>query len=76
MRLVPLQGDVIDLLNKTGALRNGHFACPSGFHTDRYLETALVMRYYPSRWSINPLPGLVTSDPLPWAPSERETAIR
>ncbi len=46
MQLVPTQGDVIDLLSKTGALRHGHFTCPSGFHTDRYLETALVMRYY------------------------------
>ncbi|MCL5743607.1 MAG: phosphoribosyltransferase [Acidobacteria bacterium] len=46
MQLIPTQEDVIGLLRKTGALRSGHFACPNGFHTDQYLETALVMRYY------------------------------
>ncbi len=46
MELVPTQRDVIDLLRQTGALRDGHFACPTGFHTNQHLETALAMRYY------------------------------
>ena len=46
MELVPTQRDVINLFSKTGALRDGHFALPSGFHTDRYLETLLAMRYH------------------------------
>ena len=46
MELVPTQQDVVGLLRQTGALRDGHFACPSGFHTSQYLETALAMRYY------------------------------
>ena len=44
MELVPTQQDVIGLLHQTGALRDGHFVCPSGIHTNQYLETALVMR--------------------------------
>ena len=46
MELVPTQRDVVELLRQTGALRDGHFACPTGFHTNQYLETALAMRYY------------------------------
>ena len=46
MELVPSQKDVVDLLRSTGALRSGHFQCPSGLHTNQYLETALVMRHY------------------------------
>lgn len=46
MELVPTQRDVIELLRTTGALRDGHFACPSGFHTNQYLETALAMRHF------------------------------
>jgi orotate phosphoribosyltransferase len=46
MELVPTPEDVLTLLRTTGALRSGHFLCPSGFHTNQYLETALAMREY------------------------------
>lgn len=46
MDLVPTQQEVVGLLRTSGALRKGHFACPGGFHTDQYLETALLIRYY------------------------------
>lgn len=46
MELVPTPEDVLGLLGATGALRSGHFLCPSGFHTNQYLETALAMRQY------------------------------
>src|SRR5579871_5132880 len=46
MQLVPSAEDVGRLLRLTGALRLGHFLCPSGLHTNQYLETALVMRHY------------------------------
>ena len=46
MELVPTPEDVLGLLRATGALRSGHFLCPSGFHTNQYLETALAIRQY------------------------------
>src|SRR5438067_2355695 len=46
MELVPTPEDVLGLLRAAGALRSGHFLCPSGFHTNQYLETALTIRQY------------------------------
>jgi orotate phosphoribosyltransferase len=46
MHLVPTQDDVIELLRRSGALRDGHFECMNGLHTDRYLDMALALRGY------------------------------
>jgi orotate phosphoribosyltransferase len=46
MHLVPTQEEVVDLLRKSGALRDGHFAYPNGMHSNEYLQVALAMRYY------------------------------
>lgn len=46
MHVIPTQDEVTSLLRQTGALRNGHFAYPSGLHSDQYLQVALAMRYY------------------------------
>jgi orotate phosphoribosyltransferase len=46
VELVPTQQDVIGLLRRSGALREGHFSCPTGIHTNQYLEPALAMRYH------------------------------
>jgi orotate phosphoribosyltransferase len=46
MHLVPTHDEVVDLLQKSGALRNGHFAYPNGMHSNEYLQVALAMRYY------------------------------
>jgi orotate phosphoribosyltransferase len=46
MELIPTQDDVLALLRQTGALRQGHFECTNGLHTDLNLETALAMRYH------------------------------
>jgi orotate phosphoribosyltransferase len=46
MDLVPSQADVVDLLRRTGALRNGHFEYPTGLHSNEYLQAALATRYY------------------------------
>src|SRR6266404_8709172 len=48
MHLVPTQGEVIELLRRTGGLRKGHFEYPNGLHTDEYLQVALTMRHYQS----------------------------
>jgi orotate phosphoribosyltransferase len=64
VELVPTQRDVIGLLRETGALRDGHFACPSGFHTNQYLETALAMRYFRHAKSLSVgLSRLVRAEP-------------
>lgn len=46
MQLVPTQEDVVQLLRKSGALREGHFEYPSGLHANEYLQVALAMRHY------------------------------
>jgi orotate phosphoribosyltransferase len=46
MHLIPTQDEVIDLLNKTGALRRGHYEYSNGLHANEYLQPALAMRYY------------------------------
>jgi len=37
--------DVLDLFWKSGALLEGHFRLSSGLHSDRYLQSALVLQY-------------------------------
>jgi len=46
MHLVPTQEEVTELLEKTGALRRGHFKYANGLHSDEYLQVPLAMRYY------------------------------
>ncbi|MFW5649200.1 MAG: orotate phosphoribosyltransferase [Candidatus Alkaliphilus sp. MAG34] len=36
---------VIEILEKTGALKNGHFLLTSGLHSDRYIQCAQVLQY-------------------------------
>ncbi len=38
------QEDVLDIYRKTGALLSGHFLLSSGLHSDRYLQSALVLQ--------------------------------
>jgi orotate phosphoribosyltransferase len=46
MHLVPQQDEVVDILRKTGALRDGHFEYPNGLHSNEYMQIALAMRYH------------------------------
>ncbi|HYP12758.1 MAG TPA: phosphoribosyltransferase family protein [Bryobacteraceae bacterium] len=46
MHLIPTHDEVVELLRETRALRKGHFAFPSGLHSEDYLQVALAMRYY------------------------------
>src|SRR5215831_16121406 len=46
MHLTPTQDEVVRVLRETGALRDGHFAYPSGMHSNEYLQVPLAMRYY------------------------------
>ena len=45
-KLIPSQEDVMDILRKTGAYREGHFVYPSGRHTPHYFQMPLAFRYY------------------------------
>lgn len=38
------QDEVLDIYRKTGALLSGHFLLSSGLHSDRYLQSALVLQ--------------------------------
>jgi orotate phosphoribosyltransferase len=40
-----MEADVLDLFRKSGALLDGHFRLSSGLHSDRYLQSALVLQY-------------------------------
>src|SRR5947209_13179360 len=45
-RLIPEQDEVMDILKRTGAYREGHFVYPSGKHTPHYFQMPLAFRYY------------------------------
>jgi orotate phosphoribosyltransferase len=46
MHLIPTQDEVVGLLRETGALRDGHFAYPSGLHSNEYLQVPIALRHY------------------------------
>jgi orotate phosphoribosyltransferase len=61
---IPSERDVAGLLRQTGALRDGHFVCPSGFHSNQFLETALAMRSYRNAKALSVgLSRLLRADP-------------
>lgn len=37
--------DVLGILQEHGAILDGHYVMPSGLHTERFVETALVLQY-------------------------------
>lgn len=37
--------DIVGLLEEHGAILNGHFQLPSGFHSQTYIQTSLVLQY-------------------------------
>src|SRR6201986_3641973 len=46
MHLVPTQDEVVALLRRTGAIRDGHFEYPNGLHATESTQVQLAMRYY------------------------------
>ena len=46
MHLIPTQEEVVSLLRKTGAIRDGHFQYPNGLHATEYMQVQLATRYY------------------------------
>ena len=45
-QLIPPPQEVMEILKKTGAYREGHFVYPSGQHTPHYFQMPLAFRYY------------------------------
>ena len=45
-QLIPEPAQVLEMLKKTGAYREGHFVYPSGQHTPHYFQMPLAFRYY------------------------------
>lgn len=46
INLVPQPDKVMEILEKTGAYRKGHFVYPSGKHAGHYFQMPLAFRYY------------------------------
>lgn len=46
MELIPTADEVRALLQRTGALRHGHFVNRSGLHTNQCLQLALALRHF------------------------------
>ena len=44
--LVPSPESVMEILQKTGAYRRGHFVYPNGKHASHYFQMPLAFRYY------------------------------
>ena len=45
-KLIPSDEEVMQMLKRTGAYREGHFVYPSGRHTPHYFQMPLAFRYY------------------------------
>ncbi len=46
VQLIPPPEEVMQILKRTGAFREGHFVYPSGKHTPHYFQMPLAFRYY------------------------------
>src|SRR3982751_1088142 len=46
VNLISLPENVMQILKRTGAYREGHFIYPSGKHTPHYFQMPLAFRYY------------------------------
>ncbi len=46
MSLIPSSEEVMRILQRTGAYREGHFVYPSGKHTPHYFQMPLAFRFY------------------------------
>jgi orotate phosphoribosyltransferase len=46
VNLVPSPDSVMEILQKTGAYRKGHFVYPNGKHASHYFQMPLAFRYY------------------------------
>lgn len=46
VELIPSQETVMQILQKTGAFREGHFVYPTGKHSPHYFQMPLAFRYY------------------------------
>src|SRR5438067_5053993 len=46
VQLIPSQDEIMQILRRTGAFREGHFIYPNGKHTAHYFQMPLAFRYY------------------------------
>src|SRR5215471_20934787 len=46
VQLIPKSDEVMQILRKTGAFREGHFVYPNGKHTAHYFQMPLAFRLY------------------------------
>jgi orotate phosphoribosyltransferase len=46
VQLIPSSDEVMNILKRTGAFREGHFIYPSGKHSPHYFQMPLAFRYY------------------------------
>ena len=45
-QLIPNDHEIKRLLEQTGAVRNGHFEFPNGYHVDTFFQMPLALRHY------------------------------
>src|SRR5438034_1739332 len=46
VQLIPSPEEIMQILKRTGAFRQGHFVYPNGKHTAHYFQMPLAFRYY------------------------------
>jgi len=46
VQLIPSPEEIMNILKRTGAFREGHFVYPNGKHTAHYFQMPLAFRYY------------------------------
>jgi orotate phosphoribosyltransferase len=45
VQLIPSQEEIMQILKRNGAFREGHFVYPNGKHTAHYFQMPLAFRY-------------------------------
>ena len=46
VQLIPSSEEIMKILTRTAAFREGHFVYPNGKHTAHYFQMPLAFRYY------------------------------
>src|SRR5881392_2944949 len=46
VQLIPSSEEILQILKRTGAFREGHFVHPTGRHSKHYFQMPLAFRYY------------------------------
>ena len=68
VQLIPSPEEIMQILKRTGAFREGHFIYPNGKHTAHYFQMPLAFRYYDTARVLVVACGRRSREARPWHP--------